>query len=189
MLGAILILITHMPEISDDELQRLRGFESETKSLRTQLTEAQKQAAQLPTLQQQLEQANAQTQTLTEQNQQLQGTNSSLRLSNQFEKSLNAAGVLPQYANLFDSKVSNLKLEGDAVLTQDGKTLDAYTAELKTQYPGMFAADNNPTGGGAPAAGGSGSSSETRVVQSTDLGAISGLDPQDILNGNVTIAL
>ncbi|MBW4523267.1 MAG: hypothetical protein KME16_26810 [Scytolyngbya sp. HA4215-MV1] len=177
-----------MPEISDDEYTRLKTFETQNQQLKSQVTQLQDQVTQLTPLQQQVTSLTSERDTYKTQAETLGTQNQSLRLGAAFDSALNAAGVLPQYRDRFADQITQLKLDGDTVLTQDGKPLTEFAAGLKTQYPALFAAENNPTGSGTqptipttPAS--------TSVISGTDAKAVSGLNPQDVIGGKVQVTL
>jgi hypothetical protein len=105
--------------------------------------------------------------------------------SYKFAAALQAAGVLPEYADRFGDVAGKLSLDREQLMT-DGKPFDA--AELRAKYPAMFkaapeSAGSGATGGNTPPP----SSGEVRVIKSSDRAAISAVDPADLISGKVVI--
>jgi hypothetical protein len=102
-----------------------------------------------------------------------------------FAAALQAAGVLPEYADRFGDVAGKLSLDRDQLMA-DGKPFDP--KELRAKYPAMFAAA--PEGAGSGAAGGTAppaSAGEVRVIKASDRAAMSAVDPADLISGKVVI--
>jgi hypothetical protein len=99
-------------------------------------------------------------------------------------RTLNAAGIRPDYEDLLLPKVaSQLQIDADGAVT----TPDGLVDGLKAKYAAMFhAADAAGTGGDLGDGQTSGGAAQTTQV-SVEGGVVSGVSPDDVLSGKVTI--
>jgi hypothetical protein len=114
-----------------------------------------------------------------------EGKLSQTKTTYKFAAALQAAGVLPEYADRFNDVAAQLSLDRDQLMA-DGKPFDP--KELRAKYPAMFAAA--PEGAGSGATGGTAppaSAGEVRVVKASDRAAMSAVDPLDLISGKVVI--
>jgi hypothetical protein len=97
------------------------------------------------------------------------------------------AQIMPEYRDLFRSSVhSQLQVDDKGqVVAGDGRSLDQIATDLKTRYPTMFIADVAPTGAGVTASNG-GATPPPAVVTTTN-GIITGVNPDDVIQGKVQI--
>lgn len=100
-------------------------------------------------------------------------------------RTLNAAGIRPDYEDLLLPKVaSQLQVGADGAVT----TPDGLVDGLKAKYSAMFhAADAAGTGGDLGDGQTSGGAAATTQVSVGDGGVVSGVSPDDVLSGKVTI--
>lgn len=119
---------------------------------------------------------------LSTQLQQQQQANADLRKQLEAVRGLGAAGVRSQYEELLLPKVTqSMQLDGDTV-----KLPENFWQGLKTQYPDMFHAEDAAGTGGAAAGGAAPDKAPSQVTVGDDR-IISGVNPADVLSGNVAI--
>jgi hypothetical protein len=114
---------------------------------------------------------------------QYQNTNAQLSKELAATRGLTKAGVRPEYEELLLSKAT-----GSLELGEDGAATapEGFWDGLKTQYPAMFFAEDGAGTGAAP--GASAADDSPRAVKATN-GLVTGLDPDEVLNGKVTVQL
>lgn len=95
-------------------------------------------------------------------------------------------GVLPEYEKLMQPAVMDMLVDGD-----DGPALpENFAATLREKYPATIAPTHDAAGsgsGGGNGTGGDGTQQPTVVTRSTS-GVITGVNPQDVLNGTAVLA-
>jgi hypothetical protein len=114
---------------------------------------------------------------------QIQNGNAQLSKELAATRGLTAAGVRPQYEELLLPRVT-----GSIELAEDGtpKTPEGFWDGLKTKYPDMFHAED---AAGTGAAGGESSTEDQPRAVQAENGLVSGLNPDDVLNGKVSLKL
>jgi chromosome segregation ATPase len=175
-----------MPEISDEEFQRFQQLDTQNRALQSQVQQFQETINSLTPLREQLQQVSTERDTFRAQYETSQSENTSLRVGSAFDQALTAAGVLPQYRDRFSDQMANLRWENGAVTTADGASLQDFAANLRSQYPALFAAENNASGAGVIPTGPT-SAPAPRVVTPQN-GIISGVSPESVLKGEVKIS-
>jgi hypothetical protein len=100
-------------------------------------------------------------------------------------RQLGAAGIRPDYEDLLLPKVAGaLQVGDDGTVTVPEGLIDG----LKTQYAAMFhAADAAGTGGDLGDGQTSGGAAQATQVSVGDGGVVSGVSPDDLLSGKVTL--
>jgi hypothetical protein len=79
--------------------------------------------------------------------------------------------------------------DGKVFDKSSNKSLEDAIADYRTKFPAMFAAEGDGSGSGATGSQGSTTTSTTSVVKASESSAIASLNPQDVIEGRVEIAL
>jgi len=152
----------------------LAAVRSELKTTKAQLAEAKNQ------LEAGLNDASA----LRDRTHALLSENRELRIDAALAREL--SDVLPQYRQLLEqSSRSQLSVTEDGAVVAGDRPLSEFIAGLRQQHANLFAADQVATGSGALPS--NGQSPPTTIEISAPNGIITGVDPQDIISGRVTV--
>jgi hypothetical protein len=171
VLGDVDSLISAAAQFDDLDPVAAKNAIGELPQLQSQLQELQGKAGQVDTL-------TGQINDLTQGSQQLHRELIAAR-------TVSSAGILPEFRDLLEPTIA-----AAAVAGADGKYAlpDDFLGGLKERYPSAFAAEEGAGTGGAGQSGQAPETTSSRTVKVGDDRVISGVDPDEVLNGSVKLA-